>query len=78
MDTERSHIEKDRLLTTMLESIKQISTEQQQCITLFYLEKKSYMEVAEITGYTMLQVKSHLQNGKRNLKIMMQESGIKN
>lgn len=78
MDTERSHIEKDRLLTTMLESIKQLSTEQQQCITLFYLEKKSYMEVAEITGYTMLQVKSHLQNGKRNLKIMMQESGIKN
>jgi RNA polymerase sigma-70 factor (ECF subfamily) len=78
MDTERSHIEKDRLLTTMLESIKQLSTEQQQCITLFYLEKKSYMEVSEITGYSMMQVKSHLQNGKRNLKIMMQESGIKN
>jgi RNA polymerase sigma-70 factor (ECF subfamily) len=36
------------------------------------------MEVSEITGYSMMQVKSHLQNGKRNLKIMMQESGIKN
>jgi RNA polymerase sigma factor (sigma-70 family) len=79
MDTdEMNHIEKDRLLTTMQESIKQLSTEQQQCVTLFYLEKKSYGEVAEITGYTMLQVKSHLQNGKRNLKILMKKSGIKN
>ncbi|HJY21627.1 MAG TPA: sigma-70 family RNA polymerase sigma factor, partial [Hanamia sp.] len=78
MDTERNHIEKDQLLTTMMESIQQLSTEQQQCVTLFYLKKKSYVEVAEITGYTMLQVKSHLQNGKRNLKIMMKELGIKN
>ena len=78
MDTEMNHIEKDRLLTTMQESIKQLSIEQQQCVTLFYLEKKSYVEVAEITGYTMLQVKSHLQNGKRNLKILMKKSGIKN
>ena len=77
MDTEMNHIEKDRLLTTMQESIKQLSIEQQQCVTLFYLEKKSYVEVAEITGYTMLQVKSHLQNGKRNLKILMKKSGIK-
>jgi RNA polymerase sigma-70 factor (ECF subfamily) len=74
MDTEMNHIEKDRLLTTMLESIKQLSTEQQQCVTLFYLEKKSYVEVAEITGYSMMQVKSHLQNGKRNLKILMKVS----
>jgi RNA polymerase sigma-70 factor (ECF subfamily) len=74
VDTEMNHIEKDRLLTTMLESIKQLSTEQQQCVTLFYLEKKSYVEVAEITGYSMMQVKSHLQNGKRNLKILMKVS----
>lgn len=73
-DTEMNHIEKDRLLTSMLESIKQLSTEQQQCLTLFYLKKKSYVEVAEITGYTMLQVKSHLQNGKRNLKLLMKVS----
>jgi RNA polymerase sigma-70 factor (ECF subfamily) len=74
MDTEMNHIEKDRLLTTMQESIKQLSIEQQQCVTLFYLEKKSYVEVAEITGYSMMQVKSHLQNGKRNLKILMKVS----
>lgn len=72
-DNKNIHIEKDQLLTTMQQSIKQLSTEQQQCVTLFYLEKKSYAEVAEITGYSMLQVKSNLQNAKRNLKIMIKK-----
>ena len=33
-----------------------------------YLENKSYREIADITGYSMKEVKSHIQNGKRNLK----------
>jgi RNA polymerase sigma-70 factor (ECF subfamily) len=65
--------EKEILFHKMQEAIKQLNPEQQQCINLFYLEKKTYAEVAEITGYTMLQVKSHLQNGKRNLKLMMEQ-----
>jgi RNA polymerase sigma-70 factor (ECF subfamily) len=64
-------IEKDRLLYEMNEAIKKLNPEQRQCVNLFYLEKKSYSEVATITGLSMLQVKSHLQNGKRNLKLMM-------
>lgn len=66
-------IEKDRLLIKMQESVKKLNPEQQQCVNLFYLEKKSYAEVAEITGFTLLQVKSHLQNGKRNLKMLMEK-----
>ena len=46
--------------------------EQQLCITLFYLEKKTYQQVAEISGYSMMQVKSHIQNGKRNLRSHIQ------
>lgn len=46
---------------------------QQQCVRLFYLEQKCYAEVAEITGYTLKAVKSHIQNGKRNLKICMEK-----
>ena len=65
------HLEKERLLTEMEEAMKELSDEQQQCVSLFYLQKKSYAEIAEITGYTMLQVKSNLQNGKRNLKMLM-------
>jgi RNA polymerase sigma-70 factor (ECF subfamily) len=68
--TER--IEKDKLLTKMQEAIEKLNPLQQQCVHLFYLQKKSYAEIAEITGLTMLQVKSNLQNGKRNLKLMME------
>ena len=68
--TER--IEKDKLLTKMQDAIEKLNPQQQQCVNLFYLQKKSYAEITEITGLTMLQVKSHLQNGKRNLKLMME------
>ncbi|WP_290791877.1 RNA polymerase sigma factor [Flavihumibacter sp. UBA7668] len=63
--------EKDQLLDWMHDSIKNLNQEQQQCVTLFYLEKKSYQEVADQTGFTMLQVKSNIQNGKRNLRLMI-------
>jgi len=66
-------IEKDKLLNKMQNAIKQLNAEQQQCVILFYLEKKSYSEIAEITGFPMMKVKSSLQNGKRNLKMMMEE-----
>jgi RNA polymerase sigma factor (sigma-70 family) len=63
--------EKETLLLKMQEAIKQLNPEQQECVNLFYLQKKSYSEVSEITGFSMLQVKSHLQNGKRKLKLLM-------
>ena len=67
-----SIVEKDLLLQKMEAAINKLNPDQQQCVKLFYLEKKSYSEVAEITGFTMLQVKSYLQNGKRNLKLLME------
>ena len=70
--------EKDQLLDWMHESIKNLNPEQQQCVTLFYLEKRSYQEVAEQTGYTLLQVKSNIQNGKRNLRLMIQRKSREN
>ncbi len=67
------HVEKDRQLELMEASLKELNPEQQQCVTLFYLEKKSYQEVAETTGFSMMQVKSHIQNGKRNLKLLLEK-----
>ncbi|MEO8821625.1 MAG: sigma-70 family RNA polymerase sigma factor [Ginsengibacter sp.] len=67
-----SMVEKDLLLQKMEVAINNLNVEQQQCVKLFYLEKKSYSAVAEITGFTMMQVKSYLQNGKRNLKLLME------
>lgn len=41
---------------------------QQKCVTLFYLEGYTYQEIAEKTGLPVSKVKSHIQNGKRNIK----------
>lgn len=67
----QTHLEKDRQLELMDESLQELNKEQKQCVTLFYLEKRSYQEIAEITGFSMMQVKSYIQNGKRNLKILL-------
>ena len=60
--------DKETKLRYLEEGINQLSIEQKKCIELFYIKEKCYNEVAEITGYTMNNVKSYIQNGKRNLK----------
>ncbi|MDR0334163.1 MAG: sigma-70 family RNA polymerase sigma factor [Dysgonamonadaceae bacterium] len=42
--------------------------EQQTSINYFYLEEKSYADIVVLTGFALNQVKSYIQNGKRNLK----------
>jgi len=66
-------IEKDNTLSEMQIALQQLSHEQQLCITLFYLEKRSYTEIATKTGFSMMQVKSNIQNGKRNLKLLLEK-----
>jgi len=66
------YIEKDKTLADLAGALQQLNKEQQLCVTLFYLEKKSYSDIAGQTGYSIMQVKSHIQNGKRNLKIAME------
>ena len=65
------YIQKDLELELMEATLKELNPEQKRCVTLFYLEKQSYQQIADSTGYTVMQVKSHIQNGKRNLKILM-------
>ena len=68
----QQHMEKDRMLDLMSASLEELNKEQKLCVTLFYLDKKSYQEIADSTGFSMGQVKSHIQNGKRNLKLLME------
>jgi RNA polymerase sigma factor (sigma-70 family) len=51
-----------------------LTPEQQQAIRLFYLEGKCYNEIVEITGQEWNQVRSFIQNGRRNLKICMERT----
>ncbi len=61
-------LEKEFILQHLEEGIEELKEEQRVCIELFYLKDKSYYEVSEATGYSMNEVKSFIQNGKRNLK----------
>ncbi|MDB5129169.1 sigma-70 family RNA polymerase sigma factor [Mucilaginibacter sp.] len=47
---------------------------QKESVKLFYLDEKCYKEIADITGFTMNEVKSYIQNGKRNLKICLEKN----
>lgn len=74
-EDKNSYIEKDRTLDSLSVALQQLNKEQQQCVTLFYLHKKSYQEISEQSGFTVMQVKSNIQNGKRNLKLIMERQG---
>lgn len=53
--------------------IEKLKDEQKRCVRLFYFENCSYREISTITGLEEKKVKSHIQNGKRNLKICLEE-----
>jgi RNA polymerase sigma-70 factor (ECF subfamily) len=60
----------DRKLEDCIEKLKE---EQKSCIRLFYFENRCYSEIAVNLKLDEKKVKSHLQNGKRNLKICLEE-----
>lgn len=66
-------ITSERTYDLLEEALKELNEEQRQCVILFYLQKLSYQQISEKTGFTLMQVKSHIQNGKRNLKLLIQK-----
>ena len=79
METENSlhpngAIEKEVQYIQLEKAIEELNEDQRKCIKLFYLKERSYNEIAEETGHTLNEVKSFIQNGKRNLKIKLQKN----
>lgn len=66
--TKVEHQREDETYAALNEALNELNSEQKQCIDLFYLQKKSYNEIAALTGFSIMKVKSYIQNGKRNLK----------
>ncbi|MEZ5073110.1 MAG: sigma-70 family RNA polymerase sigma factor [Bacteroidales bacterium] len=62
-----------RALEACIEALKE---EQKACIRLFYYEKQCYQEIASTLDLEEKKVKSHLQNGKRNLKLCLEEHHV--
>jgi RNA polymerase sigma-70 factor (ECF subfamily) len=52
-------------------AISELSEQQKTCIRLFYFNELSYQEISDETGWATAQIKSYLQNGKRNLKLAL-------
>ena len=73
---ENEVLEKEENFKKLEDCMGQLTAEQKQSIELFFLQKKCYTEIADITGYEWNKVRSYIQNGKRNLKICMEEKKV--
>jgi RNA polymerase sigma-70 factor (ECF subfamily) len=77
-ETDKNELLANEKTYSLLEqSMLELNEEQKQCVTLFYLQKNSYQQITEATGFSLMQVKSHIQNGKRNLRMLL-EKKLKN
>ena len=73
---ENGVLEKEENFKKLEECMEQLTAEQKETIELFFLQKKCYNEIADITGHEWSKVRSFIQNGKRNLKICMEEKKV--
>lgn len=70
---EEEYVRLDDNLDKLNHCISKLKAEQKLCVELFYLQKKSYTEIEVITTFELKKVKSYIQNGKRNLKLCMEQ-----
>jgi RNA polymerase sigma factor (sigma-70 family) len=61
----------DYTLAQLQEAMLELNDAQRACVDRFYLQRQSYQQIMEATGYSFKEVKSHIQNGKRNLKNLL-------
>ena len=66
--------EKEEQLNQLEEAVTQLNDDQRRCVEFFYLNEFSYQQIMEKTGFTFKEVKSFIQNGKRNLKIILSKA----
>lgn len=66
-------LEKEENFKKLENCISALPHDQQLMIKLFYLEGKCYNEIVELTGREWNQVRSFIQNGRRNLKLCMEK-----
>lgn len=66
-------VQLEEKLLEMEGALSQLKPHQATCIQLFYLEELCYQEIVERTGFDLKKVKSYIQNGKRNLQLMLEK-----
>jgi len=63
----------DVMLENMKQCLPKLKENQRLCVELFYLNNKSYQDIANQTEFTLNEIKSYIQNGKRNLKLLLED-----
>lgn len=76
-DEDNDLLDKEMQLTVMQNCIEQLPVDQKQAVQLFYLKEKSYKEIADETENDINKIRSYIQNGRRNLKICMEQEALK-
>lgn len=66
-------VKEGKMLEHLKESLPLLKPAQKLCLELFYLQNLSYKDIQEKTGFQLNEVKSYVQNGKRNLKLLIEE-----
>lgn len=69
-------VDNENLEKQLKDCIEKLKIEQRKCIKLFYFENKCYKEIAQKLKTDELKVKSGIQNGKRNLKICLENHKV--
>lgn len=70
-------MEKEQHLQDMTRCLETLGNEQRTVIEAFYLQERSYQEIAGQTGMDWNKVRSLIQNGRRNLRICMEKLTLK-
>lgn len=67
----------EEMIDHMQNCLADLKENQKVCVELFYLKNQSYQHICDKTNFSLNEVKSFIQNGKRNLKLLV-EQRIKN
>lgn len=67
----------DHLEAYVRSLLDELKEDQRKCIAHFYMDGKSYKEIAELEDIPEKKVKSHIQNGKRKLKIALEQRNVR-
>jgi len=65
--------ENEKRIELLQLALAQLKPEQQQCVRMFYIDDRSYQYISDQTGFEVKKVKSYIQNGKRNLQLIMEQ-----
>jgi RNA polymerase sigma-70 factor (ECF subfamily) len=72
-EEQEDYKQKEQEIKLLEKAISELNRDQANCIKLFYIDEKSYNEISTELSMDLKKVKSYIQNGKRNLKNILNQ-----